>query len=103
LFGYRGHRQADRQTDRQTNAGENTLPRFRGDNNHDGGQYNHAVIGAEIFDGRRQCTADDDDDDEHGGVPRDRHTTSGDVTYGHLSLTLPSVLQPLYNSVHVRR
>jgi len=32
LFSYRGNKQTNRQTDRQTNAGENIIPRFRGDN-----------------------------------------------------------------------
>jgi len=38
------------------------------------------VLGAEVFTRRYQCTADDYDYDEDGDLPRDHHTTSGDVT-----------------------
>ena len=40
----------------------------------------HTALDAEVFARRRQVTVDDYDDDKDGDVPRDHHTTSGDVT-----------------------
>jgi len=40
----------------------------------------HTVLSAQVFTCRCQCTANDYNDDNDGDVPRDRHTTSGDVT-----------------------
>jgi len=49
----------------------------------------HTAIGAEVFACERGCTVDGYDDDKDGDVPRDHHTTSGDVTRAQWRSLLP--------------